>query len=111
MTLFGRKYSLVNPKIVIPFFVSLDVVSLIVQGAGSGLAGSAEVVGKDVNPGGNVVVGGEFSFEKRHLSKERKGADSFFFLLSLSLLSHSPQVWLSNFWDTSWLILWQLFSL
>lgn len=59
LMMFGRKYSLVNPKFVIPFFVTLDVVSLVVQGAGSGLAGAAETVAKDVNPGGNVVVGGE----------------------------------------------------
>lgn len=56
--LFGREFTVVAPKVIIPFFVCLDVVSLVIQGAGSGIAATQEIDGKDPQGGSNVVVGG-----------------------------------------------------
>jgi len=57
--MFGSEYSLVKPKYIVPVFVSVDVISLIIQGAGSGIAAVAEIDGKDTTSGGNIVVGGK----------------------------------------------------
>ncbi|PWN47683.1 RTA1-domain-containing protein [Violaceomyces palustris] len=57
-TLFPSKYSLVNPKWIVPFFVVLDVSSIAVQGGGSGVAASAQSERKDTTFGGNIVVAG-----------------------------------------------------
>ncbi|KAN0060484.1 Envelope glycoprotein gp160 [Thecaphora frezii] len=55
---FPPKYSILKPKYIIPMFVCLDVLSLGVQGGGSGVAAIAQIDGKDPNPGGNIVVVG-----------------------------------------------------
>ena len=56
-TLFPRKYSLVPPVMVMPFFVSVDIISIIVQGIGAGSAGSADTE-DDAASGSHVTVGG-----------------------------------------------------
>lgn len=64
LSIFGDKYALIKPKWIVPFFVSVDVASLIIQGVGSGKAAVAEI-DSDVNNidvGGHIVVGGA-SFE------------------------------------------------
>lgn len=58
LILFGKKYSVVSPKWIIPFFVTLDVASLAVQGAGSGIAATNEIDNRDPRGGANIVVGG-----------------------------------------------------
>ncbi|PWN50532.1 RTA1-domain-containing protein [Violaceomyces palustris] len=57
-TLFPSRYSLVNPKWIVPFFVVLDVASIAVQGGGSGVAASAQSEREDTTFGGNIVVAG-----------------------------------------------------
>lgn len=57
-TLFPSKYSLVNPRWILPFFVALDFSSLAVQGGGAGVAASAQADGQNTQPGGNIVVAG-----------------------------------------------------
>lgn len=60
--MYGEKYLRpLRAKWLIPFFVSLDVASLAVQGAGSGYAAVSETNGdavKTINGYGNVVVAG-----------------------------------------------------
>lgn len=60
--LFDTRYiSPFKPKWLIPFFVIVDVASLAVQGAGSGLAATAEINGMDVatvNNKGQIVTAG-----------------------------------------------------
>lgn len=58
LILFGRSFALVNPRIIIPFFVSLDVLSLIIQGVGSGLAATSEIDNKSPKAGSHIVVSG-----------------------------------------------------
>ncbi|CAO1630342.1 unnamed protein product [Sympodiomycopsis kandeliae] len=58
LILFGRKFGIVPPKLIIPVFVTLDVVSLAIQGAGSGIAAVNEIDLKDPSGGSNIVVGG-----------------------------------------------------
>ncbi|SPO39944.1 uncharacterized protein PSFLO_05426 [Pseudozyma flocculosa] len=57
-SIFPSKYSIIKPSLIIPFFVTLDVASLAVQGGGSGVAAVAQIDGRDPNPGGNIVVVG-----------------------------------------------------
>ncbi|CAO1620573.1 unnamed protein product [Parajaminaea phylloscopi] len=56
--LFGQSFTLryLKPSSIIPLFVLVDLISLGVQGAGSGLAAVAEVNGNDTTSGGNIVV-------------------------------------------------------
>lgn len=56
--LFGSQYTLsqIKPRAITPIFVLLDLASLGIQGAGSGLAAVAEIDSKDTVPGGNIVV-------------------------------------------------------
>ena len=42
MTLFPARYSLVKPILVTPFFVTIDIASLVIQGVGAGMSGSAD---------------------------------------------------------------------
>ncbi|PWN25143.1 RTA1 like protein, partial [Jaminaea rosea] len=58
LILFGRKFCFVPPKLIIPFFVTLDVASLAIQGGGSGIAATNEIRGRDPTSGANIVVGG-----------------------------------------------------
>ncbi|WFD26825.1 hypothetical protein MNAN1_001814 [Malassezia nana] len=56
-TLFPRKYTLVRPVFVMPFFVCVDVASLIIQGVGAGQAGTSDSV--DVaRSGSNITAAG-----------------------------------------------------
>lgn len=56
--IFGREFCPFPPKLVVPAFVTLDVASLFIQGAGSGIAAVNEIDGKDTTTGSNIVVGG-----------------------------------------------------
>lgn len=58
--LFGQDFTLryLKPSAIIPAFVGADLLSLGIQGAGSGLAAVAEVNGRDTKPGGTIVVVG-----------------------------------------------------
>ncbi|SPO48899.1 uncharacterized protein PSANT_06590 [Moesziomyces antarcticus] len=56
--LFPPKYSLVNARWILPFFVALDVASLGVQGGGSAIAAIAQMDNRDPTSGGNIVVAG-----------------------------------------------------
>ena len=58
LVLFGKKFSFVKPKLVTPVFVTLDVISLVIQGAGSGIAAVNEINIEDPTGGSNIVVGG-----------------------------------------------------
>lgn len=58
LILFGRKFCFIPPKLIIPFFVTLDVASLAIQGAGSGIAAVNEINSRDPTSGANIVVGG-----------------------------------------------------
>ncbi|TKY89017.1 hypothetical protein EX895_002258 [Sporisorium graminicola] len=57
-TIFPARYSLVNPKWIVPFFVVLDVSSIAIQGGGSGVAAGAQSERGDTTTGGNIVVVG-----------------------------------------------------
>lgn len=56
--LFGSQFTIAHfkPRAITPIFVMLDLASLGIQGAGSGLAAVAEIDSKDAEPGGNIVV-------------------------------------------------------
>ncbi|CAO1613064.1 unnamed protein product [Sympodiomycopsis kandeliae] len=58
LELFGSQYTLAHfkPRAVTPIFVCLDLASLGIQGAGSGLAAVAEIDTKDTATGGTIVV-------------------------------------------------------
>lgn len=58
LVLFGKKFSFVKPSLVTPVFVTLDVISLVIQGAGSGIAAVNEIDIEDPTGGSNIVVGG-----------------------------------------------------
>ncbi|RDB15560.1 Uncharacterized protein C17G6.02c [Hypsizygus marmoreus] len=51
----GTYYSRLPPRWYIVIFCTCDVISLIIQGTGGGLAASADI---DPTPGGNVMLGG-----------------------------------------------------
>lgn len=59
---FGKQYALISPRLIVPFFVSVDFLSLVCQGAGSGLAAVAEQAEppESTIPGSWVVVAGLF---------------------------------------------------
>lgn len=57
-TLFPARYSLVNPKWILPCFVALDLCSMAVQGGGAGVAAVAQANQEDTKYGGNLVVVG-----------------------------------------------------
>ncbi|KAL4967098.1 RTA1 domain-containing protein [Aspergillus stella-maris] len=56
---YGAQYSLLKPKLYLWIFISIDVLSLIIQAAGAGIA-SSQLGKPDGNPkrGSNVVAGG-----------------------------------------------------
>lgn len=60
LVMFGQEYSLVSPHLIVPFFVGVDIVSLIAQGTGSGMAAVAEqaLPPQSTIPGAWIVVGG-----------------------------------------------------
>ena len=57
MTLFPRKYATLKPVFVTPFFVTIDVVSLVIQGIGGGTAGGADS-DSDAHTGSMIAVAG-----------------------------------------------------
>lgn len=59
---FGKKYAVISPRYIVPFFVSIDLVSLILQGTGSGMAAIAEQQDppESTIPGAWIVVAGLF---------------------------------------------------
>lgn len=68
LAIFGDKYALIKPKWIVPFFVSVDVASLIIQGVGSGKAAVAEIDSDvdNIDVGGHIVVGGALLFRLSH---------------------------------------------
>lgn len=56
--LFGSQFTIAHfkPRAITPIFVTLDLASLGIQGAGSGMAAVAEINEKDATGGGNIVV-------------------------------------------------------
>lgn len=56
-TLFPRRYSIIRPIFVMPLFVTVDVISLVVQAVGSAMAGTSDTA-DDAQSGSNVVVAG-----------------------------------------------------
>lgn len=58
LLLFGRRRTFVNPKWIIPFFLGLDIVSLVIQGVGASKAATNEINGFSPDQGGYIVVGG-----------------------------------------------------
>ncbi|WFD36299.1 hypothetical protein MCUN1_003178 [Malassezia cuniculi] len=57
MTLFPARFSPFKPVIITPFFVTIDVASLVIQGIGAGMSGTAESA-DDAHSGSMIVVGG-----------------------------------------------------
>jgi len=55
--LLGTSYSRLSPQWYTRIFLTADIISLIVQGAGGGLAATAETE-KDSDLGGNIMLGG-----------------------------------------------------
>lgn len=56
---FGRECSILSPKLYLWIFCTCDVVSLVIQAAGGGLASSeSDVKGGDTAPGTNTMVAG-----------------------------------------------------
>ncbi|KAF8917338.1 RTA1 like protein-domain-containing protein [Mucidula mucida] len=53
----GQGYSRLTPRYYSLIFVSCDVISLVVQGAGGGIAASGDTL-EDANMGGNIMLGG-----------------------------------------------------
>ncbi|KAF8917340.1 RTA1 like protein-domain-containing protein [Mucidula mucida] len=53
----GQGYSRLSPRYYSLIFVSCDVISLVVQGAGGGIAASSSTL-EDANVGGNIMLGG-----------------------------------------------------
>ncbi|KAF9041127.1 RTA1-domain-containing protein [Hymenopellis radicata] len=53
----GQGYSRLSPRYYSIIFVSCDVISLVVQGAGGGIAASGNTL-EDANMGGNIMLGG-----------------------------------------------------
>lgn len=58
VAIYGRKYSLLPPMGYLYIFIVCDVISLVVQAAGGGLAGMAFSRGEDADPGTYTMVGG-----------------------------------------------------
>lgn len=56
-TLFPRKYSAIRPIFVMPVFVTIDVVSLVIQGVGAGTAGGSDSA-SDAQIGSHIAVAG-----------------------------------------------------
>ncbi|PWN47362.1 RTA1-domain-containing protein [Violaceomyces palustris] len=56
--LFPVHLSLVRPSYILPFFVTLDILSLIIQAVGSAFAAFAQIEGKDTMPGSRIIVAG-----------------------------------------------------
>jgi len=56
----GPGYSRLSPRLYTIIFCCCDLISLVVQGAGGGLASSASSKGKDATPGAHVMLGGIF---------------------------------------------------
>lgn len=54
----GRKYSLISPRLYMFIFVGFDLVSIIIQGVGGGMASSAGINGRDTAPGTNIMIAG-----------------------------------------------------
>lgn len=59
---FGKQYALISPRLIVPFFVGVDLVSLITQAAGSGIAAIAEQADppESTVTGAWIVVAGLF---------------------------------------------------
>lgn len=54
----GQRYSVLRPKIYLWLFLVVDVVSLLIQAGGGGLASGAANKGKDTEPGARLMVAG-----------------------------------------------------
>ncbi|KAF8799461.1 RTA1-like protein [Phlegmacium glaucopus] len=54
----GVQYSRLSPKAYTIFFLTCDVISLVVQGVGGGIAAVASGLGKDPTKGGRIMLGG-----------------------------------------------------
>ncbi|KAF7557888.1 hypothetical protein G7Z17_g258 [Cylindrodendrum hubeiense] len=54
----GQQYSVIRPKVYLWLFLVVDVVSLLIQAGGGGLASGAANKGKDTKPGANLMVAG-----------------------------------------------------
>ena len=56
-TLFPRKYVFIRPIFIMPLFVTIDVISLVVQGVGAGSSATADS-DEDAKPGSHVTEAG-----------------------------------------------------
>lgn len=54
----GAQYSVIRPKLYLWIFLVVDVVALLIQAGGGGLAAGAANKGKDTKPGTNLMVAG-----------------------------------------------------
>jgi hypothetical protein len=54
----GHQYSIIRPKTYLWLFLVVDVVSLLIQAGGGGLASGAANQGKDTEPGARLMVAG-----------------------------------------------------
>ncbi|GJE99943.1 RTA1 domain-containing protein [Phanerochaete sordida] len=54
----GQKYSRLSAKAYTFVFLACDIIALIVQAAGGGVASSADTDGKDPSSGGHIMLGG-----------------------------------------------------
>ncbi|EXA43976.1 hypothetical protein FOVG_08795 [Fusarium oxysporum f. sp. pisi HDV247] len=54
----GPQYSVIRPKLYLWIFLVVDVLALLIQAGGGGLASGAANKGKDTKPGANLMVAG-----------------------------------------------------
>ncbi|KAF5001550.1 hypothetical protein FDECE_10898 [Fusarium decemcellulare] len=54
----GPQYSVIRPKLYLWLFLVVDVVALLIQAGGGGVASGAANKGKDTKPGANMMVAG-----------------------------------------------------
>ncbi|SCN97621.1 related to YER185w, Rta1p [Fusarium fujikuroi] len=54
----GPQYSVIKPKLYLWIFLVVDVLALLIQAGGGGLASGAANKGKDTKPGANLMVAG-----------------------------------------------------
>ncbi|EPX75370.1 parasitic phase-specific protein PSP-1 [Schizosaccharomyces octosporus yFS286] len=56
--LYGPRFSLLKPKLYAIIFITFDIIALVLQAAGGGIAGGAKEGSSEQNKGANIMLGG-----------------------------------------------------
>ncbi|EPY53093.1 RTA1 like protein [Schizosaccharomyces cryophilus OY26] len=56
--LYGPRFSLLKPKLYAILFITFDIIALVLQAAGGGIAGGAKEGSKEQDKGSNIMLGG-----------------------------------------------------